>query len=226
VDPERGTPGGAKIAPSSPLVETLDRAVQTCVDVVDHCDMAAISVAKSGRVRTLAASHELLRIVDDLQFQLGEGACFDALSGQGAVTANDLATDPRWPRWGILVSERTGLHASLSFRMAVKEAVLGTLNLYSVTPASFGHQDTVLAYVVAAHTAAAVAQTRQLEQLTQALESRTVIDQATGVLMERFGLDAEASVGVLRRISQANNVKISTLAVDLVQHGRLPDIAS
>jgi GAF domain-containing protein len=223
-EPTGGGPGDAKIVASSPLTETLDRAVQTCVAVIDHCDMAAISVAKSGRVRTLAASNELLRIIDDLQFQLHEGACFDALAGQDAVTATDLATDPRWPRWGTLVSERTGLHASLSFRLAFQDAALGTLNLYSETPASFIHQDAVLGHVVAAHTAAAVAQTRQVEQLTQALESRTVIGQATGILMERFGLDAEASFGVLRRISQANNTKIASLAMDLVAHGRLPDI--
>jgi GAF domain-containing protein len=225
-DPHPGEFEDVQVVARSPLAETLDRAFQTCVEVVDHCDMAAISVAKSGRVRTLAASNELLRIIDDLQFQLGEGACFDALTGQDAVTANDLATDPRWPRWGTLVSERTGLHSTLSFRLALKDAALGTLNLYSETPASFVHQDAVLGYVVAAHTAVAIANTQQVEQLTEALAGRTVIGQATGMLMERFGLDPEAAFGVLRRISQAHNIKIATLAVDLVEHGRLPDIES
>lgn len=184
--------------------------------------MAGISVAKSGRVRTLAASSELLRIIDDLQFQLGEGPCFDALHEHEVVTATDLATDPRWPRWGLLMAERTGIHASMSFGLGSNGEALGALNLYSRTPGSFGPQDAVLGYVVAAYTAADVAKTRQVQQLSTALESRTVIGQATGILMERFGLDAQSSFDVLSRISQTNNIKVAAVAAGLVEHGRLP----
>jgi AmiR/NasT family two-component response regulator len=79
-----------------------------------------------------------------------------------------------------------------------------------------------MGYVVAAHTAVAVANRREVQQLHEALESRTVIGQATGILMERFGLDSDAAFGVLRRLSQTHNIKIHSLAGDLVAHGQLP----
>lgn len=67
-----------------------------------------------------------------------------------------------------------------------------------------------------------MASSKKEAQLTEALESRTLIGQATGILMERFGLDSDTAFGVLRRLSQTHNIKVVTLAADLVDHGRLP----
>jgi GAF domain-containing protein len=227
LDPSLNVAEAAReMAEGSTLTETVERAVQMTVDVIDHCDMAGVSVATSSRVRTLAASSDLLRIIDDLQFQLREGPCFDTLRSQDAVTANDLATDPRWPQWGPLVSDRTGARASMSFRLFTNRDGLGALNVYSTQSAGFSGDDAVLGYVVAAHTAVAIANLREVQQLTSALENRTTIGQATGIIMERFGLDADSAFGVLRRISQTNNIKVATLAADLVAQGRIPDIGS
>lgn len=204
------------------IAATVQRAVEVCTRALARCDMAGVSVVEPDRVHTLAASSELLRVIDDLQFQTGEGPCFDTLSGDGAITAHDLATDERWPRWGSLVAERVGVHASMSYRLSANDHALGALNIYSTEPGAFEHQDLVEGYVLAAHVGAALASSIKQAQLTRALESRTVIGQATGILMERFGLDDTTAFSVLRRLSQTHNIKIVTLATDLVQHGILP----
>jgi len=211
-----------ELASAPTVTETLERAVKVCEGVVSHCDMAGISVTHGGRVRTRAASTQELRTIDDLQFLIHEGPCYDVLSVDGPVTANDLATDERWPRWGKLVSARTGAHASMSYRLFTEQDQLGALNMYSTRPAAFGHQDLRDGYLVAAYAAAAVGSRMKEAQLTTALESRTLIGQATGILMERFDLSAEAAFGLLRRISQTKNIKVVTLAQGLVEHGWLP----
>jgi GAF domain-containing protein len=224
-DPERGREAGAAVrgmADRSDLVAILRGAVRMCVDAIDACDMAGASVTKSGRTRTLVASDDQLRIFDDLQFQLHEGPCFDALREGHPVTADDLATDHRWPEWGPLIAERTGVHASMSFRLFTSKDVFGALNLYSAKPSGFAHHDVVQGFVLAAHASGALTSQRHVQELTEALETRTVIGQATGILMERFGLDADAAFGVLRRISQTNNIRVARLAADLVEHGWLP----
>jgi len=210
-----------EMAEEHTVADTLERVLEFCVDVIEPCDFAGISLVEDGRVRTLAASGEKLRAIDDLQFQLREGPCFDAMRQLDVVTANDLATDVRWPRWGPLVSERTGVRSSLSFRLFTTNRTLGALNLYSKSPRAFGHDDVIEGHVVAAQAAVAVATTLTEAQLKRAVETRTVIGQATGILMERFGLTPDAAFGVMRRISQTHNVKLYALARDLVETGGL-----
>lgn len=143
--------GARDMAEHSTVPTTLERAVEMCRQVLTPCDMAGVSVAVKDRVHTLVATSERLRAVDDLQFQLKEGPCFDSLWREEAVTSNDLATDERWPHWGPLVSDHTGVHASLSYRLFTTDRTLGALNVYSQRPRAFGHDDVARGYVIAAH---------------------------------------------------------------------------
>lgn len=207
---------------------TLDRAVELCMEAIPSCDLAGISIRDSREVRTLAASSELLRQIDDLQFQLTEGPCYDALRLHEVVVSNDLAADERWPRWGSRMVEEVGVRSVLSLRLFTNSDTLGALNLYGRPVTAFGNDDVQEGQVLAAHAAALVASSVKESQLTTALEHRTILGQATGILMERFGLEADAAFGVMRRISQTHNLKLYQIAQHLVStgdlaHGDIPD---
>lgn len=204
--------------------ETLDQVLAMCVEMIDGCDLAGISLVRDGRVRTLAATGEVLRAIDDMQFRLQEGPCYDAIRLQEVVTADDLATDTRWPTWGPIVSDKTGVHSSMSFRLFSTHQALGALNLYSKVPAAFGPEDALEGQVVASQAAVTLAAILQEEQLKRAVETRTVIGQATGILMERFELDADSAFAVMRRLSQDLNIKLYALARGLVETGHLPGL--
>jgi len=60
------------------------------------------------------------------------------------------------------------------------------------------------------------------DNLEQALESRAVIDQAKGILMERRKITADQAFQVLARVSMQHNIKLRRLADDLVRTGMLP----
>ena len=53
-------------------------------------------------------------------------------------------------------------------------------------------------------------------QLQQALETRIVIEQAKGVLAERFGLDVDEAFDLLRRAARSNRLRIHDLAAAVV----------
>jgi PAS domain S-box-containing protein len=59
-------------------------------------------------------------------------------------------------------------------------------------------------------------------QLESALLSRVVIEQATGVLIGRHGLDATTAFNVLRGAARANNVRIHDLARRVVEEPDTP----
>jgi AmiR/NasT family two-component response regulator len=59
-------------------------------------------------------------------------------------------------------------------------------------------------------------------QLTRALESRVVIEQAKGVLAERYSLEIEAAFELLRRSARSNRVQIHELAGRVVNEQATP----
>src|SRR5436309_4364179 len=61
------------------------------------------------------------------------------------------------------------------------------------------------------------------EQLQQALDSRIVIEQAKGILSERFGLGIEGAFGLLRHGARSQRMKIHLLARAVVDTPDTPD---
>lgn len=59
-------------------------------------------------------------------------------------------------------------------------------------------------------------------QLARALESRVVIEQAKGVLAERYALPIDAAFDVLRRSARSNRISIHELAARVVRESSTP----
>ena len=63
---------------------------------------------------------------------------------------------------------------------------------------------------------------KKVEQLESALLSRVAIEQATGVLIGRYGLDATAAFEALRGASRASNVRLHDLVRRVVDEPDTP----
>jgi hypothetical protein len=59
-------------------------------------------------------------------------------------------------------------------------------------------------------------------QLQTALDTRLVIEQAKGILAERFGVDIDEAFSLLRAAARSNSLKIHALATDVVKTRQLP----
>jgi GAF domain-containing protein len=203
--------------------ETLDKIVSVATQLISGCDMVGISVVHRDRIDTPGASDETLRRLDELQFDLKEGPCFDALRTHETVCSSDLATDPRWPRWGPLVAEEIGVFSIVSYRLFTSGDTLGAMNLYARKPAAFDADDIFDGEALAAHVAVALAASEHVEHLQIAISNRTVIGRAEGILMERFDIPPAQAFAVLRRVSQRRNVRLNRVAEDLVRTRQTPE---
>ena len=207
---------------SSPQ-EAMDRAVVVATNIIPGCDAAGVCVVYRGdRIDTHATSTDELRQVDALQHELDEGPCLEALREDHTVVSNDLTTDPRWPTWGPAVVERVGMRSSVSYRLYSNDKDLGALNLYGTAIGAFTAEDIQDGLALAAHIGVALAAAQEVEQLEKALGGRTVIGQATGILMERFDLAPDRAFSVLSRMSQQKNVKLRVLAEQIVTTRTVP----
>lgn len=205
--------------------QAMERAVALATQILPGCDAAGVCVVYSGqRVDTHATSNNALAEVDSLQHTLKEGPCQDALRQSETVQSDDLSTDERWPKWGPEVADRLGLFSIVSYRLFSTESTLGALNLYGKSKAAFTADDVQDGFALAAHVGVALAGAQEVENLEKALAGRTVIGQATGILMERFDLTPDRAFGLLSKISQNKNLKLRPLAEHIVQTRAVPKV--
>jgi hypothetical protein len=168
-------------------------------------------------VETSAASHQLAAANDQLQQELREGPCLDAIFDEETVYAPDLPNDRRWPRWGPQACEATGVRSVLTYRLFTLKDVLGALSIYCQEVDAFDAEAKAEGMALAAHIAIAVAAALKIDQFEEALDSRTAISQAVGVLMERFAIKPDQAFALLTRISSTENRKLRDIAVELVR---------
>lgn len=69
--------------------------------------------------------------------------------------------------------------------------------------------------------AAALAEVRRTEQPRRALDSRDVIGQAKGILMERHKITPDQAFQVLSQVSQRRNRRLVIVASHLIRTGEL-----
>jgi GAF domain-containing protein len=204
-------------------LDTMDSVVRLGLDLVSGAEHCAISLVHRYRhIDTPAASGDVPRRVDQLQYELEEGPCLEAIHDHDQVDSPDIATDARWSAWGTRVATELGIRSMLCFRLFTNEETMGALNFYSSRVDGFTPEDGENGLALAAHAAIAVTAALQIEQLRAGIDSRDVIGQAKGILMERFGLDQARAFGVLARVSQEHNQKLRAVAVELVRTRHLP----
>jgi len=189
---------------------------------------AAITVRQGDTSVVAAATDERSAACDRAEQQAGEGPCLDASRSQELIALPDLhAEDDRWARWHewrtAALAAGFGAAAALPAARSDGRRIELAINLYREAPG--GWDDDVLADVgrFAEDAARAVVvasalqeQVRTNEDLRQAMSSRTVIDQALGVVMAQNRCGPEEAFGILRRASQARNQKMRDLAATLV----------
>jgi GAF domain-containing protein len=198
--------------------ETMAMGVKLAVAQVDGADDASVSLVDArGRIETPALSSERVRRVDELQLELDEGPCLEAIRQHETVHSPDLAADDRWPGWGRRVVDETGVRSMLCFQLYTHEDNVGALNLYSSSVDGFDQDDRHHGLALAAHLAVAVAAAQEIEQLRTAVDTRTVIGEALGILMERFDLSSERAFAVLTRVASQQNRKVRAVATELVE---------
>jgi GAF domain-containing protein len=202
---------------------TLELAVKLAVDVVDAAEDATITLIQRGRVvETQASTSERASQVDRIQHEVGDGPGLSAVWDVECVSCSDVAIDPRWGDWGPRTARETGIGSVLCFRMFSESQRLGVLNLYSSRPNAFTpvHVEDGSAFAVIV--AIAISEARSNENKDVALDTRALIGQATGIVMERYDVDAVRAMALLKRISQESNVKMRDVAAELIRTRSLP----
>lgn len=203
-------------------VSTAQAVAERALDFLPGADWVSLTVRRRRSFITLAATSEESRAADQLQYDLDEGPCVDAVREVEWFRSGDVGSDPRWPNWGPRAAE-LGVGSLLSVRLMSDKAPLGAINVYSREQGRFGERDEIdFAIIYATHAAVSLTSTLREHNLNVALRSRHNIGVAQGIVMQTYGLDMDASFELLARYSSNLNIKIVDLAEEVIANGGLP----
>jgi hypothetical protein len=205
------TPGPER----SPTGDALQHLAVSAAGNIPGADFVSITVHRQDdSMVTLAATNPLAEQADALQYELREGPCYAAVTDERFVLANDLADAAQFPRYGPQ-AVALGLGAQAAVQIFHEKERAG-LNLYAFRAGAFDRSTVQLADLFANHGGALLGYAEQVEQLSEALHSRTDIGTAVGIVMERYGIDRHKAFAFLARMSNNRNIKLRVLAQEVI----------
>jgi GAF domain-containing protein len=209
------------------LPEVLTEIVQISRRAIPGAEASSITLIRNDRGFTAAFDGQIAMDADELQYQRGYGPCLDAGRSGEVFLVPDMRAEERWPDYARNASG-LGVRSSLSIPLPFQGATIGALNNYATDPGAFGDADVRVGEEVAAFVAIAVANaegaaraTDDVLNMRRAMDSRAVIEQAKGILMERFKVTPEQAFTLLTHSSQRSNIKLRDVAEELTATGVL-----
>ena len=226
-------PGGRASRPVNSLAEiqvsneTLDSLMghigRLGLQALDGWDAVATSLAEKDKMTTFGATDERVNPLDQRQYDTMRGPCVDAIQTGDLQYFDGEDVEPRWRQFAEAAAEAS-VYSVLSFPLKIDDQVVGAINFFSRERHALRSGQEEEGWIFATQASVVLANVKefedrgmQLEQLEEGLKSRTMIGQATGLLMAQEGLTSEEAFQKLVKVSQTANVKLRDIAQRYVE---------
>ncbi len=201
------------------VIDMLTGLATRCVSLFGVAAAGVMLASPGGSLGLVASSCETMRLLELFELQSAEGPCMDAFrTGEPVLEVNLLPGADPWPSFSGAASE-AGYSSALALPLRLRDVTLGALNLLRATSEPMVEADIVVARAFADLAALSISQHRASteaqrlnEQLTAALTSRVVIEQAKGVISERAGVDLAEAFSRLRAYARRGNYRLTEIA--------------
>jgi GAF domain-containing protein len=181
-----------------------------------------VTLLRERRAGTVASSSARARFMDEIQYNFGDGPCLTASREQRTISIPDLRREKHWPEYARAVLEH-GMRAVLAVPFDLAGEARAALNLYSSREGYYTAHEIELAEGFAAQTSQALrlvvrfaVRSDTASQLKSAMESRTTIDLAVGIIMGQNRCSQGEAVQILKSASSSRNIKLRDVAAALV----------
>jgi len=201
------------------VIDLLTGLTDRCVHLLGASAAGVMLASAKGDLRLVASSSDAMRVVEVFELQAQEGPCLDAFRTGERVAHEKLTPGAgRWPRFATVALE-AGFRSVFALPMRLRDATIGALNVFNVEPTPMDEADVLVARAFADLATISVLQHRAVadsqhlnDQLSQALRSRILIEQAKGVVFERAGVDMAEAFSRLRAYARDRNLRLTDVA--------------
>jgi len=207
--------------------ETLRRVSELAAEALPQAALVGITMMLEGRVGTFVFTDPDVVEIDQAQYRTGRGPCINAFETGETFTIDSTVDEHRWQEFCAVAREHQVL-STLSMPMIVNKPI-GAMNLYARSERAFTSDDVETARQFAMQAAFVLANAQAYwdsrtlsENLEIAMASRSVIEQAKGVIIGTNGVTADEAFQILVDRSQRENVKLRDIAQQIVQAAAVP----
>jgi GAF domain-containing protein len=182
----------------------------------------SITLMRQKKPVTVASSEKGAVRLDETQYRAGDGPCLTAIRQETVIHIPDMRREHRWPDYTTAaLAEKVG--SSLSVPLVLEGEAEAGLNMYSTRAHGFSGEDIENVESYAYHASKALRLAVRISRLaeaknnlTAAMESRTVIDLAAGAIMAQNRCSQETAMKILKIASSSRNVKLRDIAASVV----------
>jgi GAF domain-containing protein len=212
-----------KLVDDYDVIDVLTALSHRCVEAVD-VDAAAVMLASpTGELRFITSSSESMRKLELFQIQSNEGPCVDCIRSGLAITNTALdATDGRWPMF-TPQALALGIRTVHCLPMLIRGRTIGGLNLFRTSDGSLSDGDAAVARGLADVATLAILQHQSTidastskTQLSNAISSRSIIDQAIGKICQATGCNKQDAFERMRAHAEHHKEGLTVTARRIV----------
>lgn len=209
---------------SDDLQAFLGRLTETVVGLLAPrgADYCSVTLERRRRGATIASSHPEASRWDELQYAADDGPCLEAARTGSAVSSADLWSEHRWPAFVSQLGDR-GPRSLMAAPIPLEGGAHGALNCYSTRRDAFAVTDREELSAVASEASGALrialrlaAESELSSDLMAALDSRTAINLALGIVMGQSRCTQREAKEILVQASNHRNRKLREVAFEIV----------
>ncbi len=206
------------------LVDLLTLVADRSVEVLDVAAAGLMVAGTDDELRVVASSSDAMRVLELFEVQTEDGPCPECYRTGVPIVNEQLTTvDHRWPEFAPR-AVAAGFRSVHALPMRLRGQTIGALNLFRADEGLLDDDDVraaqafadVATIAILSQRASAEAQAVN-EQLTHALNSRVVIEQAKGMVAQHTGLDMEQSFVRFRAHARNHNLRLADVARSLIE---------
>ncbi len=206
------------------VIDILTVMSDRCVQAMDADAAGGMLALPGGELQFVPSWSESMRVLELFQIQANEGPCVECYSSGVAVIAPSLAVpDGRWPHFTPRALAY-GFHSVHCLPMRLRGRTIGALNLFRSKEGDLDEGDIVVAQGLADVATIAILQHQTSlnskilnDQLSNALNSRIIIEQAKGMISQATSCDMDVAFAQLRGHARNNNERLTQVATRVVE---------
>jgi hypothetical protein len=221
-----------------PLFTGLGAICEPAIRLTGADGVVVAVLTRAAQVRELAyASDPIAQQLDELQYTIGEGPCFDAYLDDEPHDYPELRSGAQTSRWPTFATHATelGVRALFAFPIPHAQRPMGVLEFYRRTAGGLDTSQyqsatacaTAIAHQLQSNWYTYLARTGNTEQAIETAAAaglnepvhpftRTQVHLAGGMVATQLGVTASQGVDRLRAYSYAHSRSITSVAADII----------